>query len=182
MIGMGHEELLRRYEAEGGRSRAASAAQGAVAVPSQHTVVITCMDARIDPAVLFGLRPGDAHVLRNAGGVVNEDVLRSLAISQRKLGTRAVLLVQHQRCGLATFTDEEFSEELAGEVGVRPSWRAGTFSDPVTSVRQGIARIRRDPFLMKDTTVRGFVLDVEGFGLAEVQPDDMQEGDSTPVV
>jgi carbonic anhydrase len=175
MIGVGHEELLRRYQAEGGRSRAATAGQGAVVVPSQHTVVITCMDARIDPGVLFGLKPGDAHVLRNAGGLVTEDVLRSLAISQRKLGTREVLVVQHSRCGLASFTDDEFSEELNTDVGMRPSWRAGTFTDPATSVRRGMARIRRDPFLLKGTTVRGFVLDIDGFGLTEVYTDESQE-------
>jgi carbonic anhydrase len=171
MIRMGHEELLRRHQSEGGRSRAAAAAAGAVAAPALHTVVITCMDARIDVATLFGLHPGDAHVLRNAGGVVTEDVLRSLTISQRKLGTREVLLVQHSRCGLATFTDDEFSDELATDVGMRPPWRAGTFTDPVASVRRGMARISRDPFLLKGTVVRGFVLDIQGFGLDEVQPE-----------
>ncbi|GAA1244955.1 carbonic anhydrase [Pseudonocardia aurantiaca] len=170
MIRMGHEELLRRYQSEG-RSRAAAAAEGAVAAPALHTVVITCMDARIDVATLFGLHPGDAHVLRNAGGVLTEDVLRSLTISQRKLGTREVLLVQHSGCGLATFTDDEFSDELATDVGMRPPWRAGTFTDPVASVRRGMARISRDPFLLKDTVVRGFVLDIQGFGLDEVQPE-----------
>jgi carbonic anhydrase len=171
MIGMGHEELLRRHETEG-RRRAAAAAQGAVAAPTQHTVIVTCMDARIDVATLFGVQPGEAHVLRNAGGVVTEDVLRSLAISQRKLGTRDVLLVQHSRCGLASFTDEEFSDELATEVGMRPSWQAGTFTDPATSVRRGMARVRRDPFLLTGTTVRGFVLDIQGFGLDEVHPEE----------
>lgn len=179
IIGMGHEELLRRYEAEGGRSRAATAAQGAVAAPAQHAVVVTCMDARIDPATLFGLRPGDAHVLRNAGGLVTDDVLRSLTISQRKLGTREVLLVQHTRCGLATFTDDEFSDELAAEVGVRPQWQAGTFADPVTSVRQGMERILSDPFVLKGTTVRGFVLDIDGFALDEVRPDGFPDGEPT---
>jgi carbonic anhydrase len=181
MIGMGHEELLHRYQGEGGRSRAASAAQGAVAAPSQHTVIVTCMDARIDPAVLFGLRPGDAHVLRNAGGVVTEDVLRSLTISQRKLGTREVLLVQHSRCGLASFTDDEFSDELATDVGMRPSWKAGTFTDPAASVRRGMARIARDPFVLDGTTVRGFVLDIENFGLDEVQAEDVQKEPRTDV-
>ena len=161
---------------------AAARANLADARPSLHLAVLTCMDARIDVFDVLRLNRGEVHVLRNAGGVATEDMLRSLAISQRKLGTREVLLVQHTRCGLATFTDDEFSDELATDVGARPSWRAGTFTDPVTSVRRGIARIRRDPFLMKDTTVRGFVVDVEGFDLAEVQPGDLQEGDSGTVV
>jgi carbonic anhydrase len=164
---VGDEELLRRHRGEG-RERAAAAATGAPAVPAQHTVVITCMDARIDPVALFGLRPGDVHVVRNAGGLVTEDVRRSVVISQRKLGTRAVLLVQHSGCGLATFTDDEFSEELAVDVGMRPPWRPGAFTDTATSVRNGMGRLRRDPFLLASTVVRGFVLDITRFTLDEV--------------
>lgn len=167
MLGVGDEELLSRHRA-GGRERAAAEAAGATAVPAQHTVVITCMDARIDPLTLFGLRPGDVHVLRNAGGLVTEDVLRSVVISQRKLGTRAVLLVQHSGCGLATFTDDEFSDELAVDVGMRPPWRPGAFTDTATSVRKGMARLRRDPFLLASTVVRGFVLDITRLTLDEV--------------
>jgi carbonic anhydrase len=136
------------------------------------------MDARIDPLTLFGLTPGEVHVLRNAGGVVTDDVLRSITISQRKLGTRDVLLVQHSRCGLATFTDEEFSEELAAEVGVRPPWRSRTFGDAATSVRRGMERLRRDPFLLPATVVRGFVLDIERFTLDEVASIDVQLPDT----
>ena len=164
---VGDEELLRRHRARG-RERAAAEAAGAPAVPAQHTVVITCMDARIDPLALFGLRPGDVHVLRNAGGLVTEDVRRSVVISQRKLGTRAVLVVQHSGCGLATFTDGEFSDELAVDVGMRPPWRPGAFTDTATSVREGMARLRRDPFLLASTVVRGFVLDITRFTLDEV--------------
>ena len=164
---MSHEELLRRHEASGGRE-AADRARGAAAAPTQHTVVITCMDARIDPLALFGLGLGEVHVLRNAGGVVTDDVLRSVTISQRKLGTRDVLLVQHSGCGLATFTDEEFSDGLAAEVGVRPPWRAQTFTDVSASVRRGMERLRRDPFLLPTSVVRGFVLDIERFSLREV--------------
>jgi carbonic anhydrase len=108
------------------------------------------------------------HVLRNAGGVVTDDVVRSLTISQRKLATRDVLVVQHTGCGLATFTDDEFSEELAQEVGMRPSWRTYAFEDPAVNVRRGMARLRHDPFLLPGTVVRGFVLDIEEFTLDEI--------------
>lgn len=168
---MSYDELLRRYEAGGGR-RAAADAEGLAAPPALRTAVVTCMDARIDPFALFGMKLGDAHVLRNAGGVVTDDVLRSLAISQRKLGTRDVLLVQHSGCGMATFTDEEFTEELAEETGMRPQWRTCTFRDAATSVRRDLTRLRRDPFLHPDTRVRGFVLDITGFDLDEVLVED----------
>lgn len=126
------------------------------------------MDARINLFALFGLNVGEAHVLRNAGGVVTDDVIRSLAISQRKLGTRDVLLVQHSSCGLTTFTDDEFSDELAAETGSRPPWSPRSFRDPAESVRGGIARLRDDRFLHPDTRVRGFVLDIRTFALDEV--------------
>jgi carbonic anhydrase len=166
-----NEELLRRYEAGGGRVAASNAAGAAVA-PALHTAVLTCMDSRIDVFALFGLRLGEVHVLRNAGGVVTDDVVRSLTISQRKLGTRDVLVVQHSGCGLATFTDEEFSEELAVEVGMRPPWRTHAFADPAVNVRRGVARLRHDPFLLPETVVRGFVLDIESFTLSEVSDDE----------
>ena len=168
---MSNEELLQRYEAGGGRV-AASNADGAAAVPALHTVVLTCMDARIDVLALFGLKLGEVHVLRNAGGVVTDDVVRSVTISQRKLGTRDVLVVHHSGCGMATFTDEEFSEELAREVGMRPPWRTEAFADPVVNVRRGMARLRHDPFLLPETVVRGFVLDIESFTLNEVTDDE----------
>lgn len=167
---MSDDELLRRYEAGGGRVAAANA-EGLAVAPALHTVVLTCMDSRIDVFALFGIRLGEVHVLRNAGGVVTDDVVRSLTISQRKLGTRDVLLVQHTDCGLATFTDDEFSEELANEVGMRPSWRTHAFADPVVNVRRGMARLRHDPFLLPGTLVRGFVLDIARFTLAEVWMD-----------
>jgi carbonic anhydrase len=107
-------------------------------------------------------------VLRNAGGVVTDDMIRSLAISQRKLGTREILLMQHGGCGLATFSDDEFSETLADETGMRPSWRTHAFRDPVVSVRRGMAQLRHDPFLVPGTRVRGFVVDIETFDLEEV--------------
>ncbi|MFC7660731.1 beta-class carbonic anhydrase [Pseudonocardia benzenivorans] len=130
------------------------------------------MDSRIDTFTLFGLKLGEVHVLRNAGGVVTDDVIRSLTISQRKLGTRDILLVQHSGCGLATFTDDDFSEELAVETGMRPPWRTHAFRDPMVSVRRDLAQLRHDPFLHPDTRVRGFVLDIESFVLQEVDSQD----------
>ena len=164
---MGHEELLRRHEAGGGHL-AAERAEGLGAPPVLQTAVLTCMDARIDEFTLFGLKPGEVHVLRNAGGVVTDDVVRSLTISQRKLGTRDILLVRHSRCGLATFTDEDFSEELAREVGMSPSWRTHVFRDPAVGVRRDMVQLQHDPFLMPDTRVRGFVLDIVSFDLEEI--------------
>lgn len=164
---MSHEELLERYQAGGGRLAAASA-EGLAVPPSLQTAVVTCMDSRIDVFALFGMKVGETHVLRNAGGVVTDDVIRSLTISQRKLGTRDVVLVQHTGCGLATFTDDDFSEELADETGMRPAWRTHAFRDPVVSVRRDIAQLRHDPFLHPDTRVRGFVLDIQTFALQEV--------------
>lgn len=165
------EELLGRYEAGGGRIAAASA-EGLAVPPSLRTAVVTCMDSRIDVFALFGMNIGETHVLRNAGGVVTDDVIRSLAISQRKLDTRDVLLVQHTGCGLAMFTDEDFSEELAAETGMRPSWRTHAFCEPAQSVHRGITQLRHDRFLHPDTRVRGFVLDIETFTLEEVVVDD----------
>lgn len=167
MTAVSNEELLRRYEAGGGRLAAANA-EGLAVVPALQTAVLTCMDSRIDVFALFGLALGEVHVLRNAGGVVTDDVVRSLTISQRKLQTRDVLLVQHSDCGLASFTDDDFSEELAEEVGMRPPWRTHAFADPVVNVRRGMARLRHDPFLRPGTIVRGFVLDVARFTLDEV--------------
>lgn len=126
------------------------------------------MDSRIDVFTLFGLKLGEVHVLRNAGGVVTDDVVRSLTISQRKLETRDVLVVQHTGCGLTTFSEDEFTEELAEETGIRPQWRTHAFRDVATSVRRDIAHLKHDPFLHPDTKVRGFVLDIESFVLQEV--------------
>jgi len=161
------EELIRRYEAGGGQLAKANA-EGLAVPPALHAVVLTCMDSRIDVFALFGLSLGEVHVLRNAGGVVTDDMIRSLSISQRKLQTREILLMQHAGCGLATFTDEDFTEELADEVGIRPSWRTHAFRDPVLSVRRGMKQLRHDPFLLPDTRVRGFVVDLETFYLEEV--------------
>jgi carbonic anhydrase len=162
-----YEELLRRYEAGGGRLAAANA-EGLAVPPELATAVVTCMDSRIDVFALFGLELGEIHVLRNAGGVVTDDVIRSLTISQRKLHTRDILVVQHTGCGLITFTDHDFTEELAEETGMRPQWRTHAFTNPATSVRRDIIQLRHDPFLLPETRVRGFVLDIETFTLEEV--------------
>jgi carbonic anhydrase len=166
-VAMAIEELIERYEAGGGHLAKANA-EGLAVPPALHTAVLTCMDSRIDVFALFGLKLGDVHVLRNAGGVVTDDMIRSLTISQRKLATRDVLLMQHAGCGLATFTDDEFSEDLADEVGIRPEWRTHAFRDPVVSVRRGMAQLLHDPFLLPETRVRGFVVDIETFDLEEV--------------
>ena len=161
VVGVAMDELLDRFASD-------RVPTGVPAPPALHTVLVTCMDARIDPAALFGLAPGEVHVLRNAGGVVTDDVLRSLAISQRKLGTRDVLLVQHSGCGMGTFADEEFVEELVRDTGHRPTWSPQAFADVTSSVRDGVARLAADPFLLGDTRVRGFVLDLDDSGLHEV--------------
>jgi len=165
------EELLARYEAGGGHLAAANA-EGLPVPPALHTAVLTCMDSRIDVFALFGLSLGEVHVLRNAGGVVTDDVIRSLTISQRKLQTRDIVLVQHAGCGLTTFTEDDFTEELAQEVGMRPAWRTHAFRDPVVSVRRDMALLCRDPFLFPGTRIRGFVLDLEDFHLLEVRPEE----------
>jgi carbonic anhydrase len=161
------DELLDRSRRRGGPAAAAAAA-GLAAAPLKRAVIVTCMDARIDPALLFDLAPGDVHILRNAGAVVTSDTRRSIAISQRKLGTRTVLLVAHTGCGLTSFTDEDFSTELQLDTGLRPPWRPGAFADPATSVAAGLAALSRDPFLVPGTVLRGFVLDIATFALDEV--------------
>jgi carbonic anhydrase len=126
------------------------------------------MDCRLDPLAALGLEPGDAHVLRNAGGVVTDDVIRSLAISQRKLGTRAVRLVHHTDCGMLTLTDDEFRAELQRETGIAPAFAIESFTDLEADVRQSLRRVQRSPFLLHRDDVRGFVYVVEGGELREV--------------
>ena len=140
------------------------------APPSLRIAVVACMDARIDPVRLLGLRLGEAHVIRNAGGVVTDDVIRSLAISQGKLGTTEVMLLHHTKCGMVTFTDEDFLSELQEATGQRPTWAVGTFRDLESDVRESVQRVRCSPFLVNTTAVRGFVVDVETGDLAEVLP------------
>ncbi|HEY5334753.1 MAG TPA: carbonic anhydrase [Mycobacteriales bacterium] len=136
--------------------------------PTSGLVVVTCMDARIDTSAMFGIEPGQAHVLRNAGGVVTDDVLRSLVVSQRKLGTTEIALVHHSGCGQTSYTDDELAAELAAE-GAAPSWRAHAFTDPAVDVRAGLDVVRNCPWLPHRDAVRGFVLDVETGLLTEVR-------------
>ena len=136
--------------------------------PARHVAVLACMDARLNPYGLLGLSEGDAHVIRNAGGVVTADELRSLAISQRLLGTTEIILIHHTDCGMLTFTDDEFKDSVEAETGVRPPWAAEAFGDVDQDVRQSIARINADPFIPHKESVRGFVYEVETGKLREV--------------
>jgi carbonic anhydrase len=136
--------------------------------PARKIAVVACMDARLDLFGILGLAPGDAHLIRNAGGVATDDVIRSLAISQRKLGTREVVLVHHTDCGMLTFTEDEFRRELLEETGIKPAWVAEAFTDLDADVRSSIARIRSSPFLPHRDAVRGFVYEVETGTLREV--------------
>ena len=138
------------------------------AAPATRVTIVACMDARINPFALFGLAEGDAHILRNAGGAVTADVLRSLTISQRLLGTREIILVQHTDCGMLTFTDDGFKAALEAETGIRPAWATEAFTDLDANLRQSMARIRIDPFVPHTSAIRGFVFDVRTGALREV--------------
>ncbi|MDO8187642.1 carbonic anhydrase [Conexibacter sp. JD483] len=138
------------------------------AIPRRRVAVVTCMDPRIDPAALLGLSPGDVHVLRNAGGVVTDDTIRSLAISQRKLGTEEVVLIHHTDCELQELDDDTFRDQIRRETGIKPSWSAEAFHDLDADVRQSIARVEASPFLSQTALVRGFVLDVRSGRLREI--------------
>jgi carbonic anhydrase len=137
--------------------------------PKLGVAILTCMDTRIDPARMFGLVPGDAHILRNAGGVVTDDVLRSLLLSQRLLGSQAVLVVHHTKCGVLNLSDDKVKAELQAELGLRPSFSLEGFTDLEADVRQSMARIRQCPFLPHRDNIRGFVLDVDDGHLREVK-------------
>lgn len=137
--------------------------------PAKRTAVLACMDARLNPYGLLGLTEGDAHVIRNAGGVVTDDAIRSLAISQRLLGTEEIILVHHTDCGMLTFTDDDFRRQLHEDAGVEPEWAAEAFDDLEADVRRSIARIQDSPFIPKKDRVRGFVYDVETGRLKEIQ-------------
>jgi carbonic anhydrase len=136
--------------------------------PARKLAVLACMDARLDPARLLGLEEGDAHVIRNAGGVVSDDALRSLAISQNLLGTEEIVLIHHTDCGMLRFTDDELAAKLEAETGHRPPWRAHAFPDLEQNVRDSIERIRDDPFVPHTDRVRGFVYELETGRLREV--------------
>ncbi|UCE86756.1 MAG: carbonic anhydrase [Deltaproteobacteria bacterium] len=136
--------------------------------PARQIAIVACMDARLDTTALLGLEDGDAHVIRNAGGVVTDDVIRSLTISQRLLGTREIMLIHHTGCGMLTFTDEELKDAIQKDTGVRPPFAIDTFADLEDDVRQSMARIHASPFVVHKDAVRGFVYDVETGRLREV--------------
>jgi len=136
--------------------------------PAKKVAILACMDARVNPSLIFGLKEGDAHVIRNAGGVVTDDEIRSLAISQRLLGTDEVILVHHTDCGMLTFSDDDFKRAIQEDVGIKPTWSAEAFGDLEEDVRQSVARIKTSPFIPHKESVRGFVYEVETGRLREV--------------
>jgi carbonic anhydrase len=157
------DELLANNEAY------AAAFGGPLPVPpARQLAVVACMDARLNVYGLLGLREGEAHVIRNAGGAVTDDTIRSLAISQRLLGTREIILIHHTECGMLTFTDDGFRATIEEETGIRPPWAAEAFSDLDEDVRQSINRIKASPFVPVKDSVRGFVFDVGSGKLREV--------------
>ncbi len=136
--------------------------------PGKRVAIVACMDARLNVYGALGLTEGDAHVIRNAGGVVTADEIRSLAISQRLLGTEEIILIHHTDCGMLTFSDDEFRNAIQQETGIKPEWAAEAFSDLEGDVRQSMARIKASPFIPRKDSVRGFIYDVETGRLREV--------------
>ena len=136
--------------------------------PAKKLAVVACMDARLETGVLLKLVEGDAHVIRNAGGVVTDDVIRSLTISQRLLGTREIMLIHHTDCGMVTFTDEDLKQQILEDTGLKPSFAMETFKDIDEDVRQSMARVHASPFIPHKQEVRGFVYDVDSGHLREV--------------
>ncbi len=136
--------------------------------PARKVAIVACMDARLNLYGILGLSEGDAHIIRNAGGVVTDDEIRSLAISQRLLGTEEIILIHHTDCGMLTFTDDEFRRQIEDDTGIKPEWAAEAFTDLDEDVRQSIARIKASPFIPNKDSVRGFVYEVETGRLREV--------------
>jgi carbonic anhydrase len=158
------DDLLKNNE-EYGRSFAKG---GLPLPPAKPVAIVACMDARLDVHKILGLEEGDAHVIRNAGGVVTDDAIRSLVISQRLLGTREILLIHHTDCGMLTFTDEELKQQIQQEVGIRPPFALEAFPNLEEDVRQSLARLKATPFIPHKDTVRGFIYDVKTGHLNEV--------------
>jgi carbonic anhydrase len=154
---------------ENARAYAATFDKGHLSMPpGQHLAIVACMDARLNPYGLLGLSEGDAHVIRNAGGVITDDEIRSLVISQRLLGTREIILIHHTDCGMLTFTDDEFKAQIEADTGLRPGWAPESFRDPAADVKQSLARIGANPFIPYKGQVRGFVYSVTDGSLTEV--------------
>jgi carbonic anhydrase len=161
------DDLLRNAE-----THAASFDKGDLPIPpARKLAVLACMDARLNPYAILGLQEGDAHIIRNAGGVVTDDEIRSLAISQHLLGTEEIMLIHHTDCGMLTFSNEEFQQMLEEHSGERPEWHAMPFSDLAEDVRDSIKRIKESPFIPKKDVVRGFVYDVKTGRVEEVSSD-----------
>nr|WP_283097183.1 carbonic anhydrase [Frankia umida] len=162
-------EVLLTYAAGNPARRQEAGLRGALPAPPELRVaVVACMDARLNVEALLGLGEGDAHILRNAGGVVTTDVVRSLAISQNALGTKEIILLHHTGCGMEKITDEGFRDQLERDTGVRPEWSVQAFTDVADDVRLSLRILRSSPFLQATTSVRGFVYDVETGALVEV--------------
>ena len=136
--------------------------------PARQVAVVACMDSRMKIFPMLGLGDGEAHVIRNAGGVVTDDVVRSLAISQRLLGTREIMLIHHTDCGMQRTTDDEFKRAVEAETGLRPHWAVESFGDAEQDVRQSIGRLMANPFIPHKDAIRGFVFDVDTGKLGEV--------------
>jgi carbonic anhydrase len=136
--------------------------------PGKHVAVVACMDARLDVYRMLGISEGEAHVFRNAGGVITDDGIRSLAISQRLLGTKEIIVIHHTDCGMLTFTDDEFKRAIQDDTGIKPSWAAESFGDLEEEVRQSMRRIEASPFVTKHESLRGFIFDVATGKLNEV--------------
>lgn len=162
------DELL----ANNARYATGFAQRGRPVSPGRGLAIVACMDSRMDIFELLGLDHGDAHVIRNAGGVITDDVIRSLCLSQRKLGTREIVLLHHTDCGLQSVTDDTFKAQLEAELGVKPWWALESFTDPYADTRQSMRRIEMTPFIPHKAHVRGFVYDVDTGVLHEVDSDD----------
>ena len=158
------DELLRNNE----RYVAGFDAGGLQMAPARKVAVLACMDARVIPSRILGLETGDANIIKNAGGVVTDDAIRSLAISQNLLGTEEIILIHHTDCGMLTLSDDELADRLERETGERPGWRAQAFTDLEQDVRKSIEKLRASPFLPNKASIRGFVYDVQTGRLTEV--------------
>lgn len=157
------DEFLANNEAYAGKF-----AKGSIpAPPAKQIAVVVCMDARLETGMLLGLAEGDAHIIRNAGGVVTDDVIRSLTISQRLLGTREIMLIHHTDCGMLTFTDADLKQQILDETGIKPPFAMEAFTDIDADVRQSVARIKASPYIPHKDQIRGFVYDVASGQLRE---------------
>lgn len=144
---------------------------GLALAPQRHLAIVTCMDSRMDIFQMLGLAHGDAHIIRNAGGVVTDDVVRSLVVSQRLLKTKEIILVHHTNCGLQSITEDGFKHEIEEDCGIKPWWAIEAFQDPYQDVRQSMARLHHSPFILYKSHIRGFVYNVDNGELVEVSAD-----------